>query len=87
MTDDTEEKTVEMTQPIIIDLGKHKAKAIDALKEGEGELWDDMLDVVAEVKQMLGEESNDKVIIPVVMIYEKKRKRPRLDKMIFPALR
>ena len=87
MTDETAEKPTEMTQPIIIDLGTQKAKAIKDLKDGEGKLWGDMLNVVEEVKEMLGEEASGKVIIPVVMIYEKKRKRQRLDKIIFPALR
>ena len=87
MTDETPEKSTEMTQPIIIDLGKQKAKALKALKDGEGKLWEDVLTVVEEVKEMLGEEAEGKVIIPVVMVYEKKTKRQRLDKLIFPALR
>lgn len=87
MVDESVDKQVETTQPIIIDLGKQKAKAIKSLKEGEGKLWGDMMSVIDEVKEMLGEEADGKTIVPVVMIYEKKRKRQRLDKMFFRPLR
>jgi hypothetical protein len=68
MTDESVEKPAEMTQPVVIDLGKHKPKRIKELKDGEGKLWDDMLAVVEEVKGMLGEDANGKLIIPVVLI-------------------
>ena len=87
MTDETVEKPAEMTQPIVINLGKQKSKNIKDLQNGKGKLWDDMLNVVEEVKEMLGEEANSKVIIPVVMIYQKKSQRQRLDKLIFPKIR
>ena len=85
--DTSEEKPAEMTQPIVIDLGKQKAKNIKDLKNGKGKLWEDMSTVVEEVKEMLGEEANGKVIIPVVMIYQKKPKRQSLNKLIFPNIR
>ncbi len=87
MTDEPVEKTTEMTQPVVIDLGKQKPNNIKKLKNGEGTLWVDMLNVVDEVKEMLGEEANDKVIVPVVMIYQKTPKRRRLDKLIFPRIK
>jgi hypothetical protein len=78
---------VEITQPVIIDLGKQKSKNIKDLKIGKGKLWRDMLVVVEEVEETLGEEAKDKVIIPVVMVYQKKPKRQRLDRLIFPRLK
>jgi uncharacterized protein (UPF0335 family) len=87
MTDDTAETTTEMAQPIIIDLGKQKSKKVKALKKGEGELWDDVMDVVEEAKKMLGDDADGKVLIPVIILYEKKPKRTRLEKIMFPLVK
>jgi hypothetical protein len=87
MTDESVEKPAEMTQPVVIDLGKHKSKRIKELKDGEGKLWDDMLAVVEEVKEMLGEDANGKLIIPVVLIYQQRPKTRRLDRLIFPGFK
>jgi len=84
MTDETEEKPVEMTQPIVIDLGKRKSKDIKDLKDGKGKVWDDVYTIVEEVKEILGEDANSKIILPVVMIYQKKPKRQSLNRLIFP---
>ena len=59
-------------------------KKLKQLKRGEGELWDEIFDVVAEVKEMLGEEAEGKMLVPIVMLYEKKRKRQRIEKLLFP---
>jgi hypothetical protein len=86
MTAKTTEKTetsTEMTQPVIIDLGRQKAAAVKALKEGEGELWDE----VDEVKDMLGKDADGKVLVPVVLIYEKKQSQSQaIEKVLFPLL-
>jgi len=79
--------STEMTQPVIIDLGKQKQGNLSELKKGEGKLWKEVLNVVEEVKEMLGASADGKVIIPVVVIYRKKLKRRRLDKMILPYLK
>ncbi len=81
------ETLTEMTQPIIIDLGKQKTKDLKDLKKGGGKLWDEVLDVVDEVKDMLGEEAEGKVLVPVVMICQEKRRPQRLDKILFPYIR
>jgi hypothetical protein len=81
----TEETSTEMTQPVIIDLGEQKSKALKQLKAGEGELWDEVFDVIDEVKDMLGKEADGKVLIPVIMLYEKKQSQGLdLDKILFP---
>jgi hypothetical protein len=88
MTEETIASTTEMTQPVIIDLGKQKPKSIKELKKGEGKLWDEVFDVADEVKEMLGAEAEGKVLIPIVMLYKEKSKRRLLDinKIIFPLL-
>jgi len=87
MTDESVEKPAEMTQPVVIDLGKQKSKNIKELKDGEGKLWVDVLAVVEEVKEMLGEDANGKLIIPVVLIYQQRPKTRRLDRLIFPRFK
>jgi hypothetical protein len=84
---EAEETSTEMTQPVIIDLGAQKSKALKELKAGEGELWDEVFDVIDEVKEMLGKEAEGKVLIPVIMLYEKKQtQRLDLDKILFPLM-
>ena len=80
--------SAEMTQPVIIDLGKQRSKSIKELKNGEGELWEEVLEVADEVKEMLGAEAEGKVLIPVIMLYQEKpgRRRIDLEKLIFPLM-
>jgi hypothetical protein len=87
MAEENTDTSTEMTQPIIIDLGSQKSGNIKDLKKGEGKLWDEVLDVVKETKEMLGAEAEGKILIPVIMIYEKKAKRSDLEKLIFPLMR
>jgi hypothetical protein len=87
MEDKTEEPQAEMTQPIIIDLGKRKAKVIKDLKKGKGKVWEDLFTIVEEVKEGLGDEANGKVVLPVVIIYQKKIKRRSLNRLLFPRFK
>ena len=88
MVNETMATSTEMTQPVIIDLGKQRSKLIKELKKGEGELWDEVFEVADEVKEMLGAEADGKVLIPIVMVYREKpgRRRVDLEKLIFPLL-
>lgn len=88
MAKDATTTSTEMTQPVIIDLGKQRSKSIKELKNGEGELWDEVLEVADEVKEMLGAEAEGKVLIPVIMLYQEKlgRRRIDLEKLIFPLM-
>lgn len=81
--DELEEDAVEVTQPIVIDLGKQRPKHIKRLKRGRGKLWDEVVDVIDEVSYQLGEETQDKVLVPIVMVYRKKKKRKRAN-LLFP---
>jgi hypothetical protein len=80
--------STEMAQPVIVNLGRQKSADIKDLKDGEGKLWDAVLDVVDEVKDMLGKDAEGKVLVPVVMIYQERSRRRRLDldKILFPLL-
>ncbi len=82
--DATVKATAQVTQPIIIDLGREKAKKLKEFKKGEGNLWEDVEAVLEKVQEELGEKAEGKVIVPVVMIFERKQKRPRLERLIFP---
>jgi hypothetical protein len=87
MTEETVSVSTEMTQPVIIDLGKQRPRSLRELKKGEGKLWDEVLDVAEEVKDMLGIDAESKVLIPIVMLYqEKSRRRLDLDRILFPLL-
>ena len=86
MTEESTVASVEMTQPVIIDLGRQTPRSLRDLKKGEGKLWSEVLDVAEEVKEMLGVEADGKVLIPIVMIYQKKSARLNLGNVIFPLL-
>ena len=88
MVKETMTTATEMTQPVIIDLGKQRSKSIKELKNGEGDLWEEVLEVADEVKEMLGAEAEGKVLIPVIMLYQEKpgRRRIDLEKLIFPLM-
>ena len=79
MAEEPVETSAEMTQPIIIDLGKQRSRALKKLKEGEGKLWDDVLDVIEEVKELLGTDAEGKVLVPVILIYRERSRRRRLN--------
>jgi hypothetical protein len=50
-------------------------------------LWEEVLDVAEEVKEMLGTEAEGKVLIPIIMLYkEKSNRRLDLDRILFPLL-
>ena len=88
MAEEGVKSSTEMTQPVIIDLGKQRASTLKELKKGEGKLWDEIFDVVDEVKEMLGDEANGKVLIPIVMLYKEKSRSRRIDlnRIVFPLL-
>jgi hypothetical protein len=80
----TAESTTQVTQPIIIDLGRQKAKELKEFKKGEGKLWEEVEAVLEQVQDELDETLEGKVLVPVVLLYEKKQKRQRLERLLFP---
>ena len=79
MAEETVKTPAEMTQPIIIDLGKQRSRALTKLKRGEGKLWDEVLDVVDEVKDMLDTDAEGKILVPVILIYRERSRGRRLN--------
>ena len=72
-----EDQAAEINAPFIIDLGKTRPKRIKAFKRGRGKLMDEVADVIDEVQTCMGDEAEGKTLIPVIMVYEKKRKKKR----------
>jgi hypothetical protein len=66
---------MEETTPIVVDLGKAKRKHLKELKRGEGRLAAEVKETIEHVRQELGPEVAGKVLLPVIVIYEKKQKR------------
>ena len=92
MTDETKSETeqevteieVEVVTPIVIDLGKTRRKQIKRLKAGQGKLADEIVDVLDEVIEGLGEELAGKALVPIVMVYEKKPKKYKGRRVTLP---
>jgi hypothetical protein len=68
--------------PVVLDLGRTKRKLIRALKDGQGELMEEVSAAVEAVRSNLGAEVEGKVLTPVVIIYE--RRAPRRRTGFFP---
>ena len=75
MDDATKSSDRDLVQaPVIVDLGKKSKKAIRKLKRGTGKLMDEVDDAIDQVRAHLSEADKDKQIIPVLVIYQRKRK-------------
>ena len=71
----TPAKDVATIRPIVLDLGKRKAKAIKELKRGTGKLMGEVAVALDEVRSNQGEEHSGKELVPIMVIFRKKRKR------------
>jgi hypothetical protein len=60
--------------PVIMELGKVKRKDIRQLRDGRGKLLDDVQDAMNEVTRSLGDKGEGKQLVPVVLVYRKKRR-------------
>lgn len=67
----------EVITPVLVDMGNVRRKHVKRLKRGEGPLADEVLDVLDEVVEELGDELDAAALVPVIVIYERKRKKPR----------
>jgi Family of unknown function (DUF6200) len=61
--------------PVVLDLGKTKKKLIRELKRGEGKLMADVAEAVEAVRSNLSSELDGKVLVPVVIVYQRKASR------------
>lgn len=73
----------DVPSPVIVDLGSRSKKAINRLKNGEGKLMTEVALAIDQVRASLPEEDRDKQIVPVLIIYKKKR-RSRSGSGLFP---
>jgi hypothetical protein len=78
--------TATLSAPIIVDLGKTKRKKVKQLKKGRGSLLDDVQDALQEVATSLGEQASGKQLVPVVLLYQRKRKGRARGGGILPGL-
>lgn len=62
-------------EPVVVDLGKKSRKQIRNLKKGKGKLVHDVAAVIEEVKATGGADLTGKELVPVVIIYSRKRKK------------
>jgi hypothetical protein len=60
--------------PVVIDLGKTDRKQIKALKKGSGKLKEEVIEATAGVKSRLGADADGKELLPIVVIYKRKRR-------------
>lgn len=73
-----------VTPPIILDLGKTSRKSIRQLGEGSGKLVADVQDAVAQVTASLGDQANGKQLVPMILVYQKKRRKNKNGGGLFP---
>jgi Family of unknown function (DUF6200) len=75
----------EVNPPLIVNMGKQRRKRVKDLKRGRGRLVQTVQEVIEEVREELGADAKDKVLIPVVVLFERKqRKRKRRKGGFFP---
>jgi hypothetical protein len=67
----------EITAPIIVSLGKKRKKTIKRLKRGKGPAMAEVMDVMDQVQARLGAQAEDKILVPVVVIYRQRQRRFR----------
>ena len=72
-----EEVEVEVTEPIVIKLGKQRRKRIKQLMKGRGKLMSEVEDIIDEVTEILGEDLEGKTVVPLILVYRQKDKRSR----------
>lgn len=70
---DDDSKTDRNLAPVIVDLGKESKKNIRRLKRGTGKLMDEVDDAIDQVRAHLSDADKNKAILPVVVIYQRKR--------------
>ena len=73
----SDEQEFDVTEPIIINMGKQRQKRIKRLLSGRGKLWTEVEGVIDEVGTQLGEELEGKTIVPLVLVYRRRPKRKK----------
>lgn len=71
------EVELDVITPVIVELGRVRQRHVDDLLDGEGPLADEVLDVLDEVVEELGEDLAGATLVPIVMVYERGGRRSR----------
>jgi hypothetical protein len=66
-----------LATPVIVDMGKKKRKAMRRLRKGRAKAMSEVMEIVEEVREQLGDQADGTTIVPVVVIYGRKRQRRR----------
>jgi hypothetical protein len=75
----------EILDPIVVNLGKTRSKKIRKLKRnGTGRLMDEVMDTFEQVRADMGAEADGKEFVPVLLVYNRPRKRSKGMKMKLP---
>ncbi|HEX2832506.1 MAG TPA: hypothetical protein VHW00_05805 [Thermoanaerobaculia bacterium] len=72
--------------PIIMEIGKTKKKDIRDVARGQGKIMSDLQEAMAEVTSELGEQADGKQLVPVVLVYKKKKRSKRRGGLRLPVL-
>jgi hypothetical protein len=72
--------------PVVVDLGSRKKKLIRDLKNGKGKLLIEVDLAVEQARAALPDADKNKQIIPVVVLYSKKKGKRRFDSLPFSPL-
>jgi hypothetical protein len=73
------DETSNRISPVVVDLGKKRRKRIRQLKKGKGPLMAEIDHAVQQVKERLGDELEEKKVVPVVLLYRRTKKRRKLS--------
>lgn len=69
------EDTLEVHAPFIFDIGKRKKKVCKRIKEGRGPVQKNIEEALEYTADEMGDAAKGKVFVPVVVLYERRRKR------------
>jgi hypothetical protein len=75
-----------LNAPIIMEIGKAKKKDIKNVSRGQGKIMGDLQDAMSEVTAQLGDQADGKQLVPVVLVYKKKRRGRRKGGRLLPVL-
>ncbi len=73
----------ELLHPLVVDLGKAKREQVKALMLGRGDLVSNVKEALEQIREGLGADASGKRLLPIVVVYEKKRSR-RVLKLPLP---
>jgi len=74
-TPSTDQPTIQVTTPLVIDFGRAANSDVQAMKAGKGTLMDDVLEIVDEVADQLHEQAQGRIFMPVVIVIERESRR------------